>query len=50
MAKELGKITPQLREKGCRLGWRGEAPRAWGGRSEKVQATVYQKHRTLLKP
>ena len=27
----------------------GHAPRARSGRSEKVQATVYQKHRTLLK-
>ena len=28
----------------------GLAPGAWGGRSGKVQATVYQKHRTLQKP
>ena len=32
--KELGIMAPQLREKGCRLAWRGSAPRAQGGRSE----------------
>ena len=49
MVKELGKTAPQLREKGCRPGWRGFAPRARAGRSEEAQTTVYQKHRTLLK-
>ena len=39
IVKELGKITPYLREKGCPL---------MEGRSEEVQATVYQKHRSLL--
>ena len=29
---------------------KGPAPGALPGRSELVQATVYQKHRTLLKP
>ena len=39
MAKELGKFDPKLRDKARLL---------LVGRSEKVQATVYQKHRTLL--
>lgn len=26
MVKELGTMAPQLREKGCRRGWRGEPP------------------------
>ena len=50
MVKELGKTAPKLREKGCRRGVEGLAPRARAGHSEEVQTTVYQKHRTLLKP
>ena len=39
MVKELGKITPQLREKGRRPGWRGEPPEpgpASGDRSKRL--------------
>ena len=39
MAKELGKLDPKLREKD---------PLTLSGRSEKAQATVYQKHMSLL--
>ena len=39
MVKELGKMTPELREKGSLA----------IGRSEKAQATVYLKHRSLQK-
>src|SRR5690348_3734381 len=46
--KELGKLTPYLRKKGCPsslIGLRCLVGR--GGRSETAQATVYQKHRSL---
>ena len=39
-AKELGKMTPYVRNKGCSL---------YESRSESVQPTVYQKHSSLLK-
>ena len=39
LVKELGKMTPYLRYKGCSL--------ATGSRRESALATVYQKHRTL---
>ena len=39
LVKELGKMTPYLRYKGCSL--------ARGSRRESALATVYQKHRTL---
>ena len=47
VVKELGIMAPQLREKGCPRYVNGLAPGAEAGRSEKAQATVYQKHRTL---
>ena len=47
--KELGKLTPYLRKKGdpssCRL---SRERRGWGGGTKSAQATVYQKHRSLL--
>ena len=39
LVKELGKMTPYPRYKGCSL--------ARGSRRESALATVYQKHRTL---
>jgi len=49
LVKEFGKITPYLRKKECH--WRSDDLRvkASGGRRESGGATVYQKHRSLLR-
>jgi hypothetical protein len=44
LSKELGKLAPQLREKGHHLFF--SLPGKRDGRSEEAQATVYQKHRS----
>ena len=47
LVKELGKLTPYLRKKGCSLGctaWRGKPH---GSRRAQAHATGYQNHRAL---
>jgi hypothetical protein len=46
--KELGKLTPYLRKKGCPVLCCGMPTGAVGGCNNQAQATVYQKHRSLL--
>ena len=46
VVKELGKLTPYLRNKGSLPAT--AFMRVAGGRRESALATVYQKHRTLL--
>ncbi len=49
-AKELGKLTPYLRKKGCCVRVKPLAGGARGSRRVQAQATGYQNHRSLLKP
>ena len=49
LVKEFGKITPYLRKKECPWWSRGLPTEAAGGRRETAGATVYQKHRSLLR-
>ena len=49
LVKELGKLTPYLRKKGCPLVCVACPQAAAGGVAvNQAQATVYQKHRSLL--
>ena len=50
LAKELGKLTPYLRKKGCCVPVKPRAGGAGGSRRVQAQATGYQNHRSLLKP
>ena len=50
LAKELGKLTPYLRKKGCCVRVKPLAGGARGSRRVQAQATGYQNHRSLLKP
>jgi hypothetical protein len=50
LAKELGKLTPYLRKKGCCARVKPLAGGARGSRRVQAQATGYQNHRSLLKP
>ena len=50
LAKELGKLTPYLRKKGCCERVKPLAGGARGSRRVQAQATGYHNHRSLLKP